>query len=111
VNRYVSQRLSLKVHFHSQENNRTRALQTYLEEQNTLHVRASEYESESYDYPDRLKSHNSGIRLSYLRVDYTNVIQTGRNRKLVFTFYNKSIIRFFITILISEIAQSKVFLI
>jgi len=38
----VSRRLSLKTYFHTQANNRTQALQTYLEEQNRfVCVRAS----------------------------------------------------------------------
>jgi len=48
------------------------------------------------------KCHNSDMRFLFLGIDCTNFIQTGRNRKLVFTLYNKSA-RFLITALVSEI--------
>lgn len=48
------------------------------------------------------KCHISGIRLSFLRIDCTNLIQTGRNRKLASTLYKKSAVRFLINGLVPE---------
>jgi len=55
------------------------------------------------------KRHNSDMRLSFLGIDCTDFIQTGHNQKLVFTLYKKNAVRFLITALISEILQSKVY--
>jgi len=56
------------------------------------------------------KCHNSDMQLSFLGIDCTDFIQTGHNRKLVFTLYKKNAVKFLITALVSEIFQSKVYL-
>jgi len=40
----------------------------------------------------------------FLGIDCTNLIQTGRNQKFILILYDKSVVKFFITVLVSEIS-------
>jgi len=53
---------------------------------------------------ENVKCHNFDMRSSFLGIDCTDFIQTGRNRKLVSTLNNKSAVRFFLKVLVSEIS-------
>jgi len=55
------------------------------------------------------KCRNSDMRLSFLGIDCTDFIQTGHDRKLVFTLCKKNAVKFLITALFLEIFQSKVY--